>query len=388
MPNMALAPILVKKQLPRLLFFRNGEVATLTRNDHNDAIILQRHGLAAITLTGALATALQHHLNGTSTVETRKRLQLLSRHYPTLAAIEHATTDSNAYQHLVCDDLGLLFIELTLRCNERCLHCYAGSDPERSETLTGNEVKRVLDEARTMGNPRVQFTGGDPLIHPDLVELVRYAHRLDFDTIEIYTNGLLLHQPLLQQLAPFAPRFAFSVYSHRAEHHDAITRVPGSHGRTVDAIRRVVAMQLPVRTSMIIMDENREDHDDTHQWLIDLGIRADHIGSDNVRAIGRGTERAAHNLSREISPIPPRGGKLCISADGRIYPCIFSRNAELGSIRHGTIRDQLAAIPIQPRQRSSHHWHHCQQRLTCSDCQLSAWLLEKEPCPTPNNNPI
>jgi len=369
------ASTIFKKQPSRLLFFDDGEVAILHTENHKKTLILQRYGNRSIAISGTIATALHQQLTGTDTVVSRTRLQHFARHNPALAGIECATTNSTAYQQLICNNLGLLFIELTLRCNERCLHCYAGSDPERSESLTCDEVKRVLDEARTMGAPRVQFTGGDPLIHPDLVELVGYAYTLKFSSIEIYTNGLSLHQKLLKSLEPFAPNFAFSLYSHCPQHHDAITQVAGSHARTVKAIQRVITMQLPLRVSMIIMDENSQDREATYQLLIDLGVPADHIGNDHVRAIGRGSSHAAGNQQCNIRPSPPRAGKLCISGDGHIYPCIFSRNVELGSIRNGTIRKQLTAITISSQPSS---FNHCQQRLTCSDCQLSAFLLEKQ----------
>ena len=375
----------IPKQPSRLLFFAHGEVATLLQQ--GASLTLHRHGCAPISLTGSLATALERHASGNASQADRRRLTQLARHTPALEGIASATASSDAYRQLVCDDLGLLFIELTLRCNERCLHCYAGSDPERSETLSADEVKRVLDEARAMGNPRLQFTGGDPLIHPDLVALVAHAHALDFPTIEIYTNGLLLHQKLLQQLTPFRPHFAFSLYSHLPRHHDAITRLPGSHARTMEAIRRVAAMQLPLRVSIITMAENRDDLEATRRLLIDTGVAAAQIGSDTVRAIGRGSRRAAPSSQQAPQPLPARRGKLCISADGRIYPCIFSRNVALGSIHHGSIRKQLAAIPVPQPPSGLDHWRRCQQRLTCGDCQLSAWLLEKPSCPTPNNNP-
>ncbi|MDQ6963626.1 MAG: radical SAM protein [Mariprofundales bacterium] len=351
-------------------------MATLTFDGDKQRATLQRNGHQTVTVLGSFTNTLIDHLNGSLTAAGRERLQLLSRQYSAVADIEHASLHSNAYQQLICDDLNLLFIELTLRCNERCLHCYADSDPERSETLTADEVKRVLDECRTMGEPRVQFTGGDPLIHPELTTLVQYAHELQFKTIEIYTNGLLLQQPLLDKLSPFSPHFALSIYSHRADHHDAITRLPGSHQRTVDAIMRIIAMQLPIRVSTIVMDENREDLEETRQWLIELGVAANQIGSDSVRSTGRGSRCAAPRNGQEIHPIPPRGGKICISADGSIYPCIFSRNTTLGSIRQGSLREQLQTRAINPQPAYGDRWSDCQQRLTCAECQLSAWLLE------------
>ncbi len=293
--------------------------------------------------------------------------------------MEHASPHSNAYDQLVCGNLGLLFIELTLRCNERCLHCYADASPEQSTQLGYREIARALDEAAIMGErPRVQFTGGDPLIHPDLVACVRHARALSFGEIEIYTNGLLLHAaPLLEQLIPLQPSFAFSFYAHDATLHDEITRVPGSHERTVSAIRRVLRAQLPCRVSIIDMARNHEVITETANHLRDLGVEEDAIAIHAVRSIGRGSDGAEPRATgREPSPLPPRRGKLCIAANGAILPCVFSRTIELGNIRHGAIREQLSAIPVGNRIAVPEHWQRCQQRLSCGDCQLSAWLME------------
>ncbi|MDQ6950494.1 MAG: radical SAM protein [Mariprofundales bacterium] len=346
-----------------------------------DGMRLYRNGYPPLLFTGTMADALTALADGCDSASLRGRLQLLARANPALEGLAQATMAVDRHGLVVGKSLGLLFIELTLRCNERCLHCYAGSDPERVEMLTKAQVERVLDQARQLGRPRVQFTGGDPLIHPDLPELVAYAVALDFAEVEIYTNGLLLHDALLAQLRPFAPKFAFSLYSHNGAHHDAITGVPGSHVRTVAAMRRALAANLRVRASMILMGPNQMDAEATRAFLIELGVDAGAIHVDRVRAIGRGVAQAMAPSPSDFSPpvfLPPkasRAGKLCVSADGQLYPCIFSRQVSLGSIHQGTISEQLAGS-ILPSPPDGSRWRDCQQQLTCADCQLTAYLLK------------
>ncbi|MDX8409178.1 MAG: radical SAM protein [Mariprofundales bacterium] len=341
-----------------------------------DGVELQRSGYAPLLLTGTMAAALQALANGQPSLQQRERLHLLAKANPALAGIAQATTVADRRHLVVGASLGLLFIELTLRCNERCLHCYAGSDPERVETLTRVQVERVLDQARQLGRPRVQFTGGDPLIHPDLPALVAYATARDFAQVEIYTNGLLLHDGLLDQLLPYAPSFAFSLYSHDAAHHDAITCVPGSHARTVTAMRRVIAAGLRLRASIILMEQNRADEEATRAFLMALGVDAQAIHVDGVRAIGRGVAQASPASRATFAPPgEDRAGKLCVSADGKLYPCIFSRQLCLGSIHQGSLAAQLAK-PVPSSLPDASRWRDCQQRLTCADCQLTAYLLE------------
>jgi len=88
-----------------------------------------------------------------------------------------------------------------------------------------------------------------------LLELARRVATLDAPACEIYTNGTLLSDARLDELAPHRPSFAFSFYSHRQEIHEAITRTPNSHELTIQAIRRTLSRGLPVRVSIVVMRE-------------------------------------------------------------------------------------------------------------------------------------
>ena len=141
---------------------------------------------------------------------------------------------------------------LTARCNERCTHCYAESSPDRTEALSEAVVMSALDDAAELGFARVQLTGGDPLVSDLCVPAAAHASKLGIAQVEVYTNGLALIGRTYEQLAALGVRLAFSFYSHDPATHDAITRTPGSHRRTLAAIHRSVRDGLDVRVSVIV----------------------------------------------------------------------------------------------------------------------------------------
>jgi AdoMet-dependent heme synthase len=350
-----------------------------------------------ITLSGVFAERLGRHLDSPTT-EPFPDLGPLLRRHAWLAQLQSSISPSVS-SLLLGNGLGMLFIELTERCNERCVHCYAEASPERSDSLSREEIHRVLQEARTMGDPAVQFTGGDPLLHPELVFAVQTAHSLGYRTLEIYTNGLALSDALINRLSPYYPSFAFSIYAGDPAIHDAITQTPGSLTRTLKAMRRVQKAGLPLRVGIILMPENRGTQEATIAFLQqELGLDASSIGIDVVRSTGRGRympdggpnlsglQRFRHqpdspqkDTSLTGSGIGKGGvryGKLCIGAKGDVFPCIFSRRTRLGNIRDQSLTGILASLDHRAVSAPSiGRWRQCRESLSCSDCQAIAYLL-------------
>ncbi|MDX8391913.1 MAG: radical SAM protein [Mariprofundaceae bacterium] len=352
-----------------------------------------------ITLTGVFAQRMAHYIRNPADTALPP-LGPLARRHPWLAALKNARSMQNTSAILPNNALGMLFVELTDRCNESCLHCYAESSPACSARLSREEIKRVLEQARALGQPAVQFTGGDPLLHPDFVFAVQTARALDYPTIEIYTNGLALSGALLETLQPLQPRFALSIYAHDAAVHDRITQTPGSLARTLKAISRIQAAKLPLRVGIILMAENRDMKAATIDFLMrEVGLDAGQIGVDVVRSAGRGEfmqdyqgETASiRRLSHKSGAVDDAGadgaektenrkrhrrGKLCISASGDVFPCIFSRRARLGNIRQHSLGEMIQALAARrPAMPSEGRWQQCRQRLSCSDCQMIAYFL-------------
>ncbi len=333
-----------------------------------------------LELNGSFANAIEELLAGHRDNPLLKRIE--STH-PWLTGLQQARiVDKCDDSILLGTGLGMLFIELTSRCNEQCIHCYADSSPEREEMLPPALVKEMIDQACALGQPFIQFTGGDPLIHPDLIELVAYAHGKTIPGIEIYTNGLLLHAPLLKELVPFAPRLCFSLYSCDADTHDTITQVPGSMERTLTAIRRTQATGLEVRIGIALMQQNAATLPATVEFLHKkLGIDEQNIRIDPVHGTGRGSAVEPARDIRIEHTAPPhdssfqheqaRTGKLAIAANGDIYPCIFSRNHLLGNLNEASLPEILQRLARRIPAKGSAP----RPDLACHDCRMIATLL-------------
>jgi len=280
-----------------------------------------------------------------------------------------------------------LFVELTAKCNEQCVHCYAESAPSRTEALRWPELRNVLEDAKGLGFALVQLTGGDPLISPHCVRAVEYAAEIGIPQVEIYTNGLALRGKTYERLRELSPSFAFSFYSHDPEAHDAITQTPGSHERTTRAIRRAIEDGLKVRVGVISMMQNRRDVPKTLEYLLTLGVHQDAIGFDQMREVGRGeataTASAAPPMGIQTGGVETKrlrsfGGTAAVSYEGTVYPCIFSRHLPLGTIHDAALAAILtSAEPVASRKRNlltaRARWG---EKLSCWECQTRSALLE------------
>ena len=131
-----------------------------------------------------------------------------------------------------------LSLAVTNRCQGRCVHCYS-FDQRREERpeLTTDELRSVIDQAARLGIFQVIFTGGEPLLRKDLVELVRHAGRRGLLT-RLNTNSLLLdREKALALKAAGLHQCALSLDDADAETHDRLRGLPGHHARTLENLR-------------------------------------------------------------------------------------------------------------------------------------------------------
>jgi len=281
---------------------------------------------------------------------------------------------------------GKLFVELTGRCNERCLHCYASSSPEVQAELDLDTILRVIQEAKRIGFRVIQFTGGDPLISKHVRDATARAATLGFEQIEVYTNGLAFSTELARHFKAHGVSMALSVYSHRPEVHDAVTGTYESHRRTLRAIELAVGHSIPLRVSVIVRDENQHDTDLVRKMVMELGVPAHHVGADRERPVGRGKWQddaalpdeelfSAHAPGEVADP----GGKLAVTYDGHVVPCVFDRSTLLGNVRESSL-EQILSQPIRIRElphRTLALFPQVGEPLACTDCQERRNILSR-----------
>src|SRR5271168_2458504 len=145
-------------------------------------------------------------------------------------------------------------IDLTYRCNERCVHCYLDHDDHGE--MTTLEIKNLLYELASAGVFILTFSGGEIMLRKDFFEILEHARALTF-CVKLKTNAILIREREAQRIRALGvDSIQVSIYSHRAEVHDAITKVPGSLKRSLDAIRFLKAQGLKGMIANVLMLQN------------------------------------------------------------------------------------------------------------------------------------
>jgi len=160
-------------------------------------------------------------------------------------------------------------IDLTYRCNERCVHCYLDHD-DHGEMSTA-EIKNLLGDLASAGVLFLTLSGGEILLRKDFFEILEYARALAF-CVKLKSNAILIRASEAERIRSLSvDSIQVSIYSHRPEVHDAITKVPGSLKRSLDAIRFLKVQGLKVIVADVLMQQNTQDYPSVRALAAELG---------------------------------------------------------------------------------------------------------------------
>jgi radical SAM protein with 4Fe4S-binding SPASM domain len=163
-----------------------------------------------------------------------------------------------------------IHLDVTYRCNERCVHCYLDHDDHGE--MTTAEIKDVLQQLAEAGTFFLTFSGGEVLMRRDFFELLEYARSLRFN-VRIKTNGVMIRKQEARRMVDLGvEQVQISIYSHHPEVHDAITKLPGSLKRSVEAVRFLKSQGLKVTIANVLMTVNSGDHAGVRALAHDLGV--------------------------------------------------------------------------------------------------------------------
>ena len=135
------------------------------------------------------------------------------------------------------DKRPVVIANITKRCNLRCVHCYAGSDMNAGvDELSTAEWMAVIDDLAAFGSPVMLFSGGEPLMQPDIVALARHAVERGMRAV-ISTNGTLITPELAADLASVGLSYVGISIDGTREIHDRFRGVDGAFDRAIAGLR-------------------------------------------------------------------------------------------------------------------------------------------------------
>jgi len=186
---------------------------------------------------------------------------------------------------------------VTKACNLRCIHCYASADNRPAENeLTTEEGFRLLEDLAQFGCPVVLFSGGEPLVRPDIFDLIAYAVRLGLRAV-LSTNGTLIDHDLAKELKKLGLSYVGISLDGIGEVHDRFRGSKGCFEKVVQAIENCQREGLKVGLRFTINKFNAEEIPKVFDFVEEMKIPR--ICFYHLVYAGRGTKLMEYDLSHE-----------------------------------------------------------------------------------------
>jgi radical SAM protein with 4Fe4S-binding SPASM domain len=165
-------------------------------------------------------------------------------------------------------------LALTFRCQNDCVHCYAGG-PHETPELSTVQWKSVIDKLSEIGVFILTFTGGEPTLREDLPELLLYAQKKGMVTGLISNGRMLKDKAFVSVLEKSGLDFVqITLESHKPQVHDSMTGAKGSWKETVKGIQNAVQSEIYVSTNTTLSKHNFADFLTTIDYIKGLGVNA------------------------------------------------------------------------------------------------------------------
>lgn len=265
-------------------------------------------------------------------------------------------------------------IELTSKCNERCIHCYIPHEKKDTD-IEYDLMMNVLNQCKEMGVMTLVFSGGEPMLHPNFCKFLKCAKDLDFN-VTILSNLTLLNDEIIAALKyKHIACVNVSLYSMEPEVHDAITTVKGSFEKTKNNILRLIDNNIAVQINCPVMKQNKNSFHEVIIWGQDhkCSVVTDYIimgrsdctidnlnnrlSKDDMRYV---IEKIAENNVFFRTDLKTEGvfatcktandnanervcgvalSTMCMVANGNVYPCAGWQQYICGNINNTSLQE-------------------------------------------------
>lgn len=164
-------------------------------------------------------------------------------------------------------------LKIGFRCNNNCRFC-AQAHKKKFGNKSSAILKRILSDS-VVHYQSVVFTGGEPTVRDDIVELVQFAKKVGFKHIQIQSNGRMFsYKDFCHRLLDAgANEFALALHGHKPELHDFLTRSNGSFKQTFQGIKNLLSFGQVVITNTVITKPNYRYLPNIARLLVDCGVR-------------------------------------------------------------------------------------------------------------------
>ena len=164
-----------------------------------------------------------------------------------------------------------LFFAITYNCNKKCKHCFTESDNNISSSIDDKYWLNLIDQLSELNNPRLFFTGGEPLKHPSLLNLASYANKKSIPII-LGTNATLITSEIANDLKNVGVCEARVSIDGATEYSHDLLRGKGAFFETVNGIKLLINSGITVSIRTTITKQNYSQLTDIAKLVNELNI--------------------------------------------------------------------------------------------------------------------
>ncbi|MFC1948179.1 radical SAM protein [Chloroflexota bacterium] len=247
-------------------------------------------------------------------------------------------------------------IEITPKCNLRCVHCYISQVNFGESILTYEEWCKIFDEIAEENCLWLLITGGEPLLRPDFIDIYTYMKKRGF-LISLFTNGTLITEEIADYFYEWRPKMVeISLYGATKQTYEKVTGVPGSFNRCIEGINLLLERKIPLHLKTVAITANIEEIKSIKEYADDLGVpfrfdphilpRLDHgVEPTRFRLTPKQVVELEQEFPERISDLQEfcdthvrqylgdslficgaSGNSFFIDPFGKLSPCLLTRN--------------------------------------------------------------
>ena len=313
-----------------------------------------------------------------------------------------------------------LQIELTSKCNERCVHCYIPHE-KKTNDIAPQLFYNVLEQCKEMGLLSLTLSGGEPMMHKNFCEFLRICKEYDF-SVNILSNLTLMNDEILAEMKTNRlSSVQVSLYSMNPKIHDEITQMEGSFKKTKNAILKLIENDIPLQISCPTMKQNKNYYVDVINWAKEHKVRAitdyilmakyDHttqnldnrLSLDDVKKVISDiiTNDVKYQKSMAITDIEEAEKRdrsndivcgvcistICMVANGDVYPCAGWQSYVVGNVKDTPLKeiwDNSEKVKYLRGLRKKDF----QKCLKCGDKAFCAMCMVRNANENPDGDPL
>lgn len=237
---------------------------------------------------------------GEESASIKKKLdaffEIISKQYALKVITQHDPIERNVVDmHKKVVSPMVASIEITNKCNIRCVHCYGNFGEIPYEIMDINNVKKILNDLKKIGVRIIEITGGEATTHPQIESIMSHALALGFDQVSLLTNGVKISDRLMEILEKNKKQVYVQIDLHslREDYFSWFTKTPNILEKVKYNIIKLAKKGILLRVATILTPKNIDEIVDIADWVHNLGVARYAVSP--VVSLGRANDQDRNN---------------------------------------------------------------------------------------------